>query len=76
MKQDIVNSIPEAQILDRCGFFVTSTVAGAFALAVQPIQTPDTFFPPIIARVLIKKLRGRMAKITCPVQTTRREVIF
>src|SRR5688572_8432539 len=38
MKQDIVNSIPEAPVLDRREFFVTSIVAGAFALAVQPIQ--------------------------------------
>ena len=38
MKQDIVNSNPEAPVLDRREFFVTSIVAGAFALAVQPIQ--------------------------------------
>ncbi len=38
MKQDIVNSIPEAPVFDRREFFVTSVIAGAFALAVQPIQ--------------------------------------
>lgn len=38
MKQDIVNTIPDAPVLDRREFFVTSIVAGAFALAVQPIQ--------------------------------------
>jgi carboxymethylenebutenolidase len=38
LKQDIVNTIPDAPVLDRREFFVTSIVAGAFALAVQPIQ--------------------------------------
>ncbi len=39
MKQDIVNSNPEAPVLDRREFFVTSILAaGTFALAVQPIQ--------------------------------------
>ena len=38
MKQDIVNTIPDAPVLDRREFFVTSIIAGAFALAVQPIQ--------------------------------------
>lgn len=38
MKQDIVNTIPDAPTLDRREFFVTSIVAGAFALATQPIE--------------------------------------
>ena len=39
MRQDIVNSTPEAPILDRREFFVTSILAGGvFAAAVQPIQ--------------------------------------
>ena len=38
MKQDIVNTIPDAPVLDRREFFVTSIIAGTFALAVQPIQ--------------------------------------
>lgn len=39
MRQDIVNSNPEAPILDRREFFVTSIfAAGTFAFAVQPVQ--------------------------------------
>jgi len=39
MKEDIVNSIADAPILDRREFFVTSIfAAGTFAAAVQPIQ--------------------------------------
>jgi carboxymethylenebutenolidase len=39
MREDIVNSIPEAPILDRREFFVTSIfAAGTFAAAVQPIS--------------------------------------
>lgn len=39
MRQDIVNSNPEAPTLDRREFFVTSILAaGTFAAAVQPIQ--------------------------------------
>lgn len=39
MREDIVNSIPEAPILGRREFFVTSiAAAGAFAAAVRPIQ--------------------------------------
>lgn len=39
MLEDIVNSIPEAPVLDRREFFVTSIfAAGTFAAAVQPIQ--------------------------------------
>lgn len=39
MRQDIVNSIPTAPILDRREFFVTSILAaGTFAVAVQPIE--------------------------------------
>lgn len=37
MKEDIINLIPDAARLDRREFFVTSILAGAFALAVQPI---------------------------------------
>jgi hypothetical protein len=37
MQQDIINTIPEAERLDRREFFVTSILTGAFALAVQPI---------------------------------------
>jgi len=39
MKEDIVNSVPAAPILDRREFFVTSILAaGTFAAAVRPIQ--------------------------------------
>src|SRR5437660_5145402 len=38
MREDIININPEAPVLDRREFFVTSILAGAFALAVQPIQ--------------------------------------
>jgi len=39
MRQDIVNSIPEAPTFDRREFLVTSIfAAGTFAFAVQPIQ--------------------------------------
>jgi carboxymethylenebutenolidase len=39
MRQDIVNSIPEAPVLDRREFLVTSILAaGTFAAAVSPIQ--------------------------------------
>lgn len=39
MKEDIVNSIPEAPVLGRREFFVTSILAaGVYATAVQPIQ--------------------------------------
>ncbi|MGH7784174.1 MAG: dienelactone hydrolase family protein, partial [Candidatus Binatia bacterium] len=39
MREDIVNSIPEAPVLDRREFLVTSIVAaGTFAAAVQPIS--------------------------------------
>ncbi|HSK70616.1 MAG TPA: dienelactone hydrolase family protein [Pyrinomonadaceae bacterium] len=38
MYEDISNPQPSAPILDRREFFVTSILAGAFALAVQPIQ--------------------------------------
>ena len=39
MRQDIVNSIPTAPILDRREFFVTSIfAAGVYAAAVSPIQ--------------------------------------
>ncbi|HEX8288760.1 MAG TPA: dienelactone hydrolase family protein [Pyrinomonadaceae bacterium] len=37
MKEDLISLIPEAPRLDRRDFFVTSILAGAFALAVQPI---------------------------------------
>ncbi|HEY0657402.1 MAG TPA: dienelactone hydrolase family protein, partial [Pyrinomonadaceae bacterium] len=37
MKEDIISLIPAAPRLDRRDFFVTSILAGAFALAVQPI---------------------------------------
>jgi carboxymethylenebutenolidase len=38
MREDIVNSIPDAPVLDRREFFVTSIfAAGTFAAAVQPI---------------------------------------
>ena len=38
MKQDISALLPDTPTLDRREFFVTSILAGAFALAVQPIQ--------------------------------------
>jgi len=38
MKQDINSPLPSALNLDRREFLVTSILAGAFALAVQPIQ--------------------------------------
>ncbi|MGI8812214.1 MAG: dienelactone hydrolase family protein [Pyrinomonadaceae bacterium] len=39
MREDIANSIPEAPVLDRREFLVTSILAaGTFAAAVQPIQ--------------------------------------
>lgn len=38
MREDIISLIPDAPQLDRREFFVTSILAGAFALAVQPIQ--------------------------------------
>lgn len=39
MREDIVNSIPDAPVLDRREFLVTSILAaGTFAAAVQPIQ--------------------------------------
>lgn len=39
MREDIVNSIPDAPVLDRREFLVTSILAaGTFAYAVQPIQ--------------------------------------
>lgn len=39
MREDIVNVFPEAPVLDRREFFVTSILAaGTFAFAVQPIQ--------------------------------------
>ncbi|MBA4182763.1 MAG: dienelactone hydrolase family protein [Acidobacteria bacterium] len=37
MKEDISSLVPSALNLDRRDFFVTSILAGAFALAVQPI---------------------------------------
>ncbi|MCU1289701.1 MAG: Dienelactone hydrolase-like enzyme [Acidobacteria bacterium] len=37
MKEDIISLIPDAPRLDRREFFVTSILAGTFALAVQPI---------------------------------------
>jgi len=38
MREDIVNTIPDAPVLDRREFFVTSIfAAGTFAVAVQPI---------------------------------------
>ncbi|MDQ3130094.1 MAG: dienelactone hydrolase family protein, partial [Acidobacteriota bacterium] len=37
MKEDIISLIPDATRLDRREFFVTSILAGTFALAVQPI---------------------------------------
>ena len=37
MKEDIISLIPDAPKLDRREFFVTSILAGTFALAVQPI---------------------------------------
>ena len=37
MKEDLISLIPDAARLDRREFFVTSILAGAFALAVQPI---------------------------------------
>ena len=37
MREDIINLIPEIPKLDRREFFVTSILAGAFALAIQPI---------------------------------------
>lgn len=38
MKEDIVNSFPDAPVVDRREFFVTSVLAaGTFAAAVQPI---------------------------------------
>jgi carboxymethylenebutenolidase len=37
MKQDISSLLPETPALDRREFFVTSILAGVFALAVQPI---------------------------------------
>lgn len=38
MKEDISSLVPSALNLDRREFFVTSIVAGVFALAIQPIQ--------------------------------------
>ncbi len=38
MKEDISSLLPEAPILDRREFFVTSILTGVFALAVEPIQ--------------------------------------
>lgn len=38
MRVDISSLVPEAPQMDRREFFVTSIIAGAFALAVQPIQ--------------------------------------
>lgn len=38
MKEDISSTIPTALNLDRRDFFVTSILAGVFALAVQPIS--------------------------------------
>lgn len=38
MREDIISLIPEAPSLDRREFFVTSILAGVFALAIQPIQ--------------------------------------
>ncbi len=39
MRQDIVNSNPDAPVIDRREFFVTSIfAAGTFALAVEPVQ--------------------------------------
>jgi hypothetical protein len=37
MKENIIALMPDAPRLDRREFFVTSILAGAFALAVQPI---------------------------------------
>ncbi|MGI8468919.1 MAG: dienelactone hydrolase family protein [Pyrinomonadaceae bacterium] len=37
MREDIINLNPDAPKLDRREFFVTSILAGAFALAIQPI---------------------------------------
>ena len=37
MKEDLISTIPDAARLDRREFFVTSILAGTFALAVQPI---------------------------------------
>ncbi|MGI8554969.1 MAG: dienelactone hydrolase family protein [Pyrinomonadaceae bacterium] len=37
MREDIISLIPDAPKLDRREFFVTSILAGAFALAIQPI---------------------------------------